>query len=117
MREGISCDPNNRPILTETEASAMSYIKNREQLLSHGNMRLRKIALDIIDYALTKADSYRATLDLVKLDKNFLIVGNLKFDLTNDPRIILIGAGKATFPIAKALEDLLENRIDDGVII
>ena len=117
MREGISRDLNDRHILTETKASAMSYVKNREQLLSRGNTRLRKITLDIIEYALTKADPYRATLDLVKLDKNTLVVGNLKFDLTNDPRIILIGAGKATFPIAKALEDLLENRIDDGVII
>jgi glycerate-2-kinase len=108
---------NNRYVLTEKQASAMSFIKNRKQLLSHGNTHLRKIALDIIEYALTKADPYRATRDLVKLDKNSLLVGDLKFDLAKNPRIFLIGAGKATFPIAKALEDLLDNRIADGVII
>ena len=95
----------------------MPYIKNREQLLSHGNMKVRKAALDIIEYALKKADPYQATKKLVKTKGDILHVGKLCFDLKDHPHIFLLGAGKATYPIARALDDLLGDRINDGVII
>lgn len=94
----------------------MSYIKNRDQLLSHGLARVREMALDIIEYALAKADPYKATRDLVSLQNNILSVGELTFDLNNHQRIFLLGVGKATYPIAKALEDILGDRINGGVI-
>lgn len=95
----------------------MSYIKNRKQLLSHGNIKTRKAALDIIDHALANADPYKATCRLVRVENHFFTVGKLRFDLNHHKRIFLLGAGKATFPIAKALEDLLGERITDGVIV
>lgn len=95
----------------------MSYIKNRSQLLSHGNIKLREYALDIIDHALTAATPYKATRNLVRLQDNHLIVGEFRVDLSSRRRIYLLGGGKATYPIAKALEDLLGERISDGVII
>ena len=95
----------------------MTYIKNADQLLSHGNIEARKTALEIIEYALAKADPYRATKDLVSVQGNELIVDNLRFNLKKHNRIFLLGAGKATYPIAKALEELLGDRIADGVIV
>ncbi len=94
----------------------MSKINNRSQLLSHGNIKLREAALEILEFALTRADPYTATRNTVALDGNTLRVAELCFDLNANPRIFLIGAGKATFPIAKALEDILGDRITDGVI-
>lgn len=95
----------------------MTYIKNADQLLSHGNIEARKTALEIIEYALAKADPYRATKDLVSVQGNELIVDNLRFNLKKHNRIFLLGAGKATYPIARALEELLGDRIADGVIV
>ena len=95
----------------------MTYIKNADQLLSHGNIEARKTALEIIEYALTKADPYSATKDLVSVQGNELIVDNLRFNLKKHNRIFLLGAGKATYPIARALEELLGDRIADGVIV
>jgi len=95
----------------------MSYIKNRKQLLSHGNIELRAVALDIIDHALVHVDPYRATRNLVRVDGKYLAVGELSFDLNEHKRIFLLGGGKATYPIARALEDLLGERITDGVVI
>jgi len=95
----------------------MSYTKNRKQLLSHGNAKLREAALDIIDYALAQADPYQATRNLVRVDGNHLVVGELSYDLDEHKRIFLLGGGKATYPIARALEDLLADRITDGVVI
>ena len=95
----------------------MTYIKNADQLLSHGNIEARKTALEIIEYALAKADPYRATKDLDSVQGNELIVGKLRFNLKKHNRIFLLGAGKATYPIARALEELLGDRIADGVIV
>jgi glycerate 2-kinase len=95
----------------------MSYINNRTRLLSHGNIKLREIALEIIDHALWQADPYQATRNLVRVDGNHLVVGELSYNLNEYRRIFLLGAGKATYPIARALEDLLGERITDGVVI
>ena len=95
----------------------MSYIRNLETLLAHGHEKLRRIALDIVDHALTKADPYKAVKELVRLEGDVLLVGELRLDLKEHGRIFLLGTGKATYPIAKALEEILGNRIEDGVII
>jgi glycerate-2-kinase len=95
----------------------MTYIKNSDQLLSHGNIPARRMALEIIEHALAAADPYRATRRLVGLKGDVLTVGTLRFDLKQHRRIFLLGAGKATFPIAKAMEELLGSRITEGVVI
>ena len=94
----------------------MAYVKNADRLLSHGNIDARKTAIDIIEYALAKADPDLATRALVSIQDDILRVGELKFDLTQYNHIYLLGAGKATYPIARALEDILGDRISSGVI-
>jgi len=93
------------------------YVKNREKLISHGYKRGREAALDIIEYALRAADPYIVAKNLVKLDGDTLTVGSLRFDLSQRGNIYVLGAGKATFPIAKALEEILGERITEGLII
>ena len=93
------------------------YLQNKESLLSHGHIQGRMIALDVIETALEAVDPYKATKALVKLDKDLLRIGSLQVDLTKRGAIYVLGAGKATFPIAKALEEILEQRITKGVII
>ncbi len=95
----------------------MDQVQNAAELLSHGNRVLRKTALDIIAHALAGADPYKAARALVEVQDDTLAVGDLRFGLSPDRRIFLVGAGKATFPIAKALEDILTDRITDGVIV
>jgi glycerate-2-kinase len=92
-------------------------IKNRRQLLSHGNIELRKAALEIIEHALSKADPYSAVYNLLYIENDTLSVGELHFDLTADRRIFVLGGGKASYPIAHALEEMLGDRITDGVVI
>jgi glycerate-2-kinase len=94
----------------------MGYVKNADQLLSHGNIKARKTAIDIIEYGLARADPDIATRELISMQGDILHVAELKFDLTQYKRIYLLGAGKATYPIARALEDILGDRISGGVI-
>lgn len=46
-----------------------------------------------------------------------LIADRLAYELHEFRKIVVVGAGKGTAPMAQAVEDILGNRIDDGVII
>ena len=93
------------------------YVRNRDQLLSHGDRRLRSMALRIIEKALEAANPYHAAKELVHLDGNSLRVGPYTYDLSKKGGIYVFGAGKATFPIAQALEEVLGDRITQGVVV
>jgi glycerate-2-kinase len=94
-----------------------SYIKNREDLLSHGNRKLRTIALKMIDAALEASNPYHAVKELVRLDGHLLHVGPRRYDLSRWRNIYVIGTGKATLPIARALEEILGDRITQGLVV
>lgn len=95
----------------------MIYLTSREQLLSHGPVALKSLVLDCLEAGLRRADPARAVYETVKLEGETLLVKGQKIPLSQDQRIILLGAGKASYPIAKALESILGERIIDGVII
>jgi glycerate-2-kinase len=94
----------------------MKFIQNSDVLLGHGNSELRNVALDIVEYALSVVDPYFAVKQLVHLKGKRLTVGNLVLDLSQVKSIYVLGAGKATLRIAEAIEDILGNRIDGGLI-
>lgn len=93
------------------------YIKNREELLSHGSRELRAAALAIVEHALARVDPYQAAKSLVGLAGQTLTVGDLTYDLATRGDIYVLGAGKASLPIAQALEDVLGDRIKDSLVI
>ncbi|HCF89912.1 MAG TPA: glycerate kinase [Firmicutes bacterium] len=95
----------------------MAYIRNREELLSHGDVEARRVALDIVEHALDKANPYSAAKSHISLSGNILTAGDVRIDLSKRGKIYVLGAGKASFPIVKALEEVLGDRIADGVLI
>jgi len=78
---------------------------------------LREDAVDIIEHGIRAADPYAATMDLLRLDGNCLCVGPLEYDLREWDHVYVVGAGKATQGIALALEEVLGNRITDGLVV
>ena len=95
----------------------MTFIKNRRQLVSHGNADLRRTAVDIFEAALAGADPAAAVRRMMSCDGDRLAIGPQRFDLNRAGRIFVIGAGKASFPIAETLETLLGDRISGGVVV
>jgi glycerate-2-kinase len=91
-------------------------IKNRKELLSHGFVEGREKALDIAEHALRYVDPRTALKKYVKLEGSRLVVGEDDFDLDSVNKIYAIGAGKATYPLAVALEEILGDRITDGFV-
>ena len=82
---------------------------------------LRKSATQIIDKALKAANpiiAIRKTL-LREGDRIWIESGGGKkgvFDLSNFNKIFVVGAGKATAAMAKAVEEILSDRITNGII-
>ncbi len=70
--------------------------------------------------ALDRVDPYKIITNCMKLEDNILSVqvpGEfLEINLTEFNKIFVIGAGKATAKMAKAIEDILGDRIDCGLI-
>lgn len=53
----------------------------------------------------------------MRVTGNTLHVGDVNYALDDFKRIFLMGAGKASAPMAKALEDLLGDRLTSGLIV
>lgn len=105
-------------------------ILNMDTLLSTGNYVGRKAVLEILEAGLQASDPYNNTFKLIRREGDKLIVGNRDFepagtplsgdevfDLSKIGRIFVFGAGKGIQRIAKALEDLLGDRLEGGHVI
>jgi len=99
----------------------MIKIKNRERLLSDAssriNLKARKIVLDVIEKALDAVDPKKAVRSKIVLADNLLNINGKAFDLATFKRIFVVGGGKASGPMAEALEEILGERIEDGLVV
>ncbi len=76
----------------------------------------RKHALQIFRAALAAADPQEAVLRHLKFDGRTITAGRRKYSLSKFDRIQVIGAGKASAAMARAVERLLDKRIAGGWI-
>jgi len=77
----------------------------------------KKALEDIFRAGLKAVDPERAVQRYVRRKGNQLFVGDCSYSLDQFRRILLIGAGKGTAPMAKALEDILGDWLNNGWII
>ncbi len=81
-------------------------------------MNNRENIISIYDSALKSVDSCDSVLKTITLRNNeILIYGQDAYDTGNFSKIIVVGAGKATAPMAQAVEGVFGDRINDGIII
>jgi glycerate 2-kinase len=105
-------------------------ILNTSRLCGHGNVRGRTLALDILEAGLAACDPYLNTRRMLRLDGSRLIVGHPDFEPSGDPqrgeasydltairRVLVVGAAKGVQLAAKAIEDVLGDRLAGGHVI
>ena len=105
-------------------------IRNYEDLVSHGNIQTRKDILDILNAGLEAIDTERKTKEAVRIEGGKLIVGGAEYEPPDDPQsglavydlnevdhIWVIGFGKGVYESAKALEEILGDRLTGGELI
>jgi len=95
-------------------------IKNYEELINvarnEKDKQARKIILDCINAALEAVDPRQAVKRNVTLRNNTLIIKDLKFNLDEYENIYVIGGGKASGAMAEAVEEILGDRIKEGLV-
>ena len=72
----------------------------------------------VIEYALAAADPAAAVRRTLSLAGDAVLhLGDRHWDLTRYDRILVVGAGKASGPMAQAVEELLGDRLTAGLVI
>ncbi len=73
--------------------------------------------IDIFNRALKAADPYDAVLRHVSLADDILSAAGDFYDLKEYQRIVVVGAGKGSAAMAQAIEQILGDRIDQGIVV
>ncbi len=105
-------------------------IQNMESLASHGNIPGRKAMLEILEAGLEASDPYENTRKLIRMDNGRLVIGNKEYEPAGAPvtgdtiieldeidNIYVFGAGKGIQRVARAIEDVLGERLTGGHLI
>lgn len=95
-------------------------IKNKKQLIDNGKTekqrKVRGDLLSILENVITEINPKKIVENNVSLRDNKIQIGEKKFNLSDYKHIYVIGAGKATYFMAEALEGILGNKISEGLI-
>lgn len=76
-----------------------------------------EIALDCLEAAIEAAAPDRATREAVTRDGETLRVGDSEYDLSAYDDVVVVGGGKASVGVARALEAVLGDRLSGGVVV
>lgn len=79
--------------------------------------RLRRDAREILQAALRAADAEESVRKNLRVEGQVLLAGSLRLDLGEVRRVWVVGVGKASAPMARAVEEVLGDRVDGGVVV
>jgi hydroxypyruvate reductase len=91
-----------------------SLVDNRDQLAT---TPARELALDCVEAGVDAAHPRRVVHSAVSLSGSRLTVGDSAYDLDGYDEVLVLGAGKATGTVARALVDVLGDRLTGGAVV
>ncbi|MGC8998009.1 MAG: glycerate kinase type-2 family protein [Candidatus Bathyarchaeia archaeon] len=98
----------------------MTIIKNAGQIVQNGetrlNKRARKLALKSLEAAIKAVDPKAIIKSKIRLKGFILQVNGHSFDLKKFKSIYVVGGGKASGSMAEALEEVLGDKITNGLV-
>jgi len=78
--------------------------------------KLQKDARDIFNHGLQAVEPKAAVERYCRIDGDSLKFGEKTFDISRIKNIYVIGSGKASAPMAAAIEEIIGNRISGGIV-
>jgi hydroxypyruvate reductase len=92
----------------------MVRIRGREALAT---TPARETALACLEAGIEAAHPARVVGDAVSLDGDDLRVQNATYDLAAHDEVVVLGGGNAAAQVARALADVLGDRLDGGIVV
>lgn len=83
----------------------------------HARSAAHETALACLEAGVEAARPERAVERALSLDDGTLHLGDTTYDLEGFDRVLVLGAGKATVALTRALESLLGDRLDGGCVV
>jgi hydroxypyruvate reductase len=85
----------------------------------HASTEAHAVALDCLRAGIEAAHPAAVVADCVSYDTDTgrLCVGSATYDLTDVSSVDIVGGGNAAGAIAAALEEVLQDRLDEGVVV
>lgn len=81
---------------------------------AHGAL---EVAVACLEAGVKRADPARATRDAVAVEDDALVVQGERYPLSGVDRVVVVGAGKGCDRVAAALVEVLDGRVDDGLVV
>ena len=78
---------------------------------------IRPLLKKLIARGLASVDAYTAVGRAISRNGEELIIGRRRYDLCRYERVVVVGAGKATAPMARAVEQRLGPRLHGGFVV
>jgi hydroxypyruvate reductase len=104
--------------MTEPSAHTPPTFSFGDRLLADPATRERRaLVTRVMQAALTAVEPGEAVRRALHRDGERLTVGDRTYDLTAYDRVIVVGAGKASAPMAAAVEEVLGQRVADGLVV
>lgn len=100
-----------------TDGVALSTLRTSAEVRNGRAHHLRSVALELASAGMAAAHPTRAATRAVSLDGDALIVDGRMYHLKPEAQLVVLGAGKASLAIAKALEAVLGDRLDSGTVV
>ncbi|MFC6728880.1 DUF4147 domain-containing protein, partial [Natronoarchaeum mannanilyticum] len=89
-------------------------IEDRDSLASS---EARETALECIEAGIEAGHPRTVVRDAVALEGDSLSIADATYDLAEYEEVLVLGGGYAAAHVAVALEDILADRIDGGVVV
>src|SRR5947208_9760104 len=74
----------------------------------------RDLAWQVMRAALRAVDPAQAVRNALRREGDTLRLGDRSYDLARYRRVLVVGAGKASAPMARAVEEVLGDRVETG---
>jgi glycerate 2-kinase len=78
---------------------------------------VRPLLAHMLRQALASAHAGRALQRSLRKDGDHLTIGDHRYDLCDYERVVVVGAGKASAAMARAIEPILGRRLEGGLVV
>jgi len=92
-------------------------VKNRKELLAANQTEPTSIALDLMEEGVNSVLPEQVIRNHLKVEQGKIVSGNKEYALEEIDRVFVVGGGKASYGMAKAVEESIGSMVAEGLVV